>query len=176
MNRDQLQHVILELGERFGLPLVFVVGSSAVFASLPEATDEALTATRDVDVALPDGAPIKGDQIDWVMGEGSDFDTANGYYAQAVGLDTPKFAPKGWMGRTKAVRVGKTTAQCMEIHDLALAKYGAGREKDLEFTTALARLGAVRRELLEERLQSVECPADYRAVIAGRIARDFGPA
>jgi hypothetical protein len=176
MNRAQLQHVILELSERFGLELVFVVGSSAVFATLPDATDEALTVTRDVDIAVPPGAAFSADHIDRVMGEGSDFDEQNGYYAQGVGMETPKFAPAGWVDRARSIRIGKTTARCMEIHDLALAKYGAGREKDLEFTQALARLGAVDRAVLEQRLGLIDTTQGHRDLIAGRIARDFATA
>jgi hypothetical protein len=173
VNRDQLQHVVYELGERFGLPLVYIVGSSAVFATLPHTDHEALTATRDVDVALPADAPIPLNQIDWVMGEGSDFDASYGYYAQGVDLTTPVFAPKDWTQRVLKLRVGKTVAHCMEIHDLALAKYGAGRDKDFDFTLALVKLGALQRSTLEARLPTIETTPAYRDLIAARIARDF---
>lgn len=175
MDLDQLRHVILELGERFGLKLVYVVGSSAVFASLPSATDSTLTATRDVDLALPLGDPFPPDQIEFVLGEGSDFDAKHGYYAQAVDLNTPRYAPAGWQARTVALRVGRTTARCMSIHDLALAKYGAGRDKDLDFTRTLAKLGAISRATLEQMLASVDTTAEHRALIAARIGRDFAP-
>lgn len=175
MNREQLQHVIFELNRRFGLELVYVVGSSAVFATLPQVSDMALTVTRDVDIALPPGAPVTTDQIDFVIGEMSAFDNEYGYYAQGVGLETPKFAPKGWMDRTVAIRVGAITARCMEIHDLALAKYGAGREKDLEFTRVLAKIGAVSRAILEARLTFVDASAELRALIVRRIEADFAP-
>jgi len=173
MNLHQLRHVILEVGERFGVDLVYVVGSSAIFATLPAASDSALTATRDVDLALPPAAPVSADQIEFVMGEGSDFDAAYGYYAQGVDLGTPKFAPAGWQDRAIELRVGKVTARCMAIHDLALAKYGAGREKDLQFNRALATLGALARTVLEDLLPDVDTTPEHRGLIAARIARDF---
>jgi len=173
VNREQLQHVIFELNRRFGLELVYVVGSSAVFASLPTAAAEALTATRDVDIALPPDAPINADQIDFVIGEMSDFDEEYGYYAQGVGLETPSFAPAGWMTRTVELRVGGITALCMEIHDLALAKYGAARPKDLEFNRALVAMGALRRTVLEARSEAINATPDRKEAIAQRIARDF---
>lgn len=173
MDLAQLRHVILELGERFDLKQVYVVGSSAVFASLPSTTDVALTATRDVDLALPLGEALPPNQIEFVLGEGSDFDVQHGYYAQAVDLSTPKYAPAGWQARAVELRVGRTTARCMAIHDLALAKYGAGREKDLEFTRALSKLGAVSRDTLERLLESVDTTTEHRALIAARIGRDF---
>jgi hypothetical protein len=61
----------------------------------------------------------------------------------------------------------------MDVHDLALSKYGAGREKDLEFTRALARVGATKREVLQSRLADVETTDTHRAQIAARIDRDF---
>jgi hypothetical protein len=38
------------------------------------------------------------------------------------------------------------------VHDLAIAKYAAGREKDRDFTRALVRHGMVRRDVLDQRL------------------------
>jgi hypothetical protein len=38
MYRGQLQHVIFEIGRRFGLEEVFVIGSAAILAVLPDPT------------------------------------------------------------------------------------------------------------------------------------------
>ena len=173
MNLTQLRHVIFELGERFDVRVVYIVGSSAVLASIPAPEQDELVATRDVDVALPAGAPISIDRIDFVVGEGSDFDQQHGYYAQGVSLTTPTYAPTGWVQRTVAIRVGKVTANCMELHDLALAKYGAGREKDLAFSRALAGTGALSRDVLIERLAAVQTIASHRDLIEARIEADF---
>ncbi len=77
------------------------------------------------------------------------------------------------MQRAVALRVGSIDARCMEIHDLALSKYGAGREKDVEFTKALVRLRALFRPTLEGRLDSIATTTEHRELIAARIARDF---
>jgi len=173
VNNDDLRFVIHELNRRLGLQLVYVVGSSAVFASLPHASHPELVATRDVDVALPPNAPTDGDRVELFMGEGSDFDEQNGFYVQSVDLETPRFAPQGWMERAVEIRVGTAVARCMELHDLALAKYGVGREKDLGFTRVLAEIGALDRVVLEMRLQTVDTDPTHRALIRSRIARDF---
>ncbi len=36
MYRDQLQHIILEIGERFDLKEIYIIGTSAVLAWLPD--------------------------------------------------------------------------------------------------------------------------------------------
>jgi hypothetical protein len=55
VRRVQLQHIILEIGERFALTEVFVIGSSAILAVLPDPPEGILTATRDVDIIPPNG-------------------------------------------------------------------------------------------------------------------------
>jgi hypothetical protein len=53
MRRRELQHILVEVGERFALTEVFVIGSSAILAVLPDPPEGALTATRDVDIIPP---------------------------------------------------------------------------------------------------------------------------
>ena len=50
--------------------------------------------------------------------------------------------PAGWKDRLIPVRnknTGAGTALCLEIHDLAVSKLVAGREKDLSFVGGLLR-------------------------------------
>lgn len=177
MNRRDLEKAIREVGRRVGLDYFYVIGSAAVFASLPEADSAALTGTRDVDVipSPPRPADAEGlaNQVDFVLGEGSVFDIENGFYVQGVDISTPSFAPKGWQARAKPVRSGGYTALCMEIHDLAVSKYGAGREKDLEFTRALVRDGHLDKQLLQERCAEVQADQARRELIHRRIDADF---
>jgi hypothetical protein len=49
LRRRELQHVILEVGERLALTEIFVIGSSAILAMLPDPPEGVLTATRDVE-------------------------------------------------------------------------------------------------------------------------------
>lgn len=66
------------------------------------------------------------------LGEASDFEVEHGVYAQAVDDSTVAYAPVGWKDRAIPLRVGRKTALCMDLHDLMLSKYGAGREFDRE--------------------------------------------
>jgi hypothetical protein len=113
MRRRQLQHIILEVGERFALTEVFVIGSSAILAVLPDPPEGVLTTTRDVDIIPPnDGDERIADQISYVIGESSPFDIEHGYHAQGVSMKTPTYAPHGWQARTIDVSVGKIVAHC----------------------------------------------------------------
>jgi hypothetical protein len=84
--------------------------------------------------------------------------------------------PKGW--RRRLVRVfnantGGIAGLCLEVHDLAVSKYVAGREKDLRFTAALARHGLTRKKTLLERAAGTDVEAALRKLVESRIRRDF---
>jgi predicted nucleotidyltransferase len=162
---------------RLQLTSFYVIGSAAVFASLPMSTDAVLTRTQDVDVAFGPSGDIAAEELatrlDWLIGEGSDFDIEYGVHGQGVSLDTATFVPARWTERCIPVEVEGYRGLCMDLHDLALSKYGAGREKDLEFTRVLAALDAVDYATLMARLPDVRCDRDIMALIKARIARDY---
>jgi hypothetical protein len=174
MRRRELQHIILEIGERFALTEVFVIGSSAILAVISDPPEGALTATRDVDIIPPNDEDERiADQISYVIGEASPFDIEYGYHAQGVSLKTPTYAPHGWQARTIDVHVGKVVGHCMEPHDVVISKLGAGREKDLQFASAAAALGLVVQSVLLTRLSLVATTADHARLIAARISALF---
>ena len=173
MRRQQLQHVLLEIGRRFGLREVHVIGSAAILAALPEPPEGSLTATRDVDVIPPGDDERLADQISFVLGEASDFELEHGYYAQGVTSRTPSFAPRGWQARALPLRVAEVTGWCMEPHDLVLSKLGAGREKDFGFARSAAALGLLDRERLIRRLEDVACADAHRIALRARIETLF---
>lgn len=87
----------------------------------------------------PKEHPELADEIDGNLGEGSPFHIAWGYYAHGVGPETAH-APAGWQERMLKDHVPPLlsggeppTAWFMEVHDLALSKLAAGREKDVDF-------------------------------------------
>jgi hypothetical protein len=166
-------NIILEIGERSALTEVFVIGSSAILAVLPEPPEGILTATRDVDIIPPNGDERMADRISFVIGEASPFDVEYGYYAQGVSFKIPTYAPSGWQARTVDLPVGKIVAHCMESHDVVLSKLGAGREKDLEFASAAAALSLVERSVLFGRLSLVPATAEHLNLIDQRISALF---
>ncbi len=62
---------------------------------------------------------------------------------------------------------------CLEVHDLAISKYVAGREKDLEFTAELARHAMTEPSTLRQRLRDTDVSPELRTIVQARIRRDF---
>jgi hypothetical protein len=171
---DELKHLILKAAQLTGESYIYVIGSNALLATLPEPSNTIFTRSREADIIPGSNDPKKADQIDFVLGELSSFDETFNYYAQGLTLETPLTAPAGWIERTIPLPVTREiTGLCMEVHDLALSKYGAGREKDLEFNSALAREGIVQKPVLLERLALVECTDELRERMRQRIKADF---
>jgi hypothetical protein len=141
ITRAGLEHIIRAAGTIADVNDIVVVDSQAVLGEFPDAPAEFLV-SNEADV-FPRQHPERSDLIDASIGEGSPFQRTFGYYAHGDD-ETTSILPAGWRDRLILVS-GENTRQvrgwCLEVHDLAIAKYAAGREKDLEFTRALARHG-----------------------------------
>jgi hypothetical protein len=170
MTREQLEHVIRASAAIAGVRDIVVIGSQAILGEFPNAPPE----SREADV-YPLEHPERGDLIDGTIGEGSPFERTFGYYAHGVD-DKTAVLPEGWRGRLIAVAAENTDpgrGWCLEAHDLAIAKYVAGRRKDLDFTRALAIHGMTSREVLIERLAVTRLVEEVRQPTAARISADF---
>lgn len=90
------------------------------------------------------------DAVDAAIGSLSQFEAEFGYYAHGVGRDTARL-PSGWEGRLVRVsnaNTGGVTGWCLDVHDVVLSKYAAGRPKDISFCDELIANGLVDRDLL----------------------------
>ena len=175
MTRSELEHVIRAAGAIADDREIVVIGSQSVLGQFPNAA-RALLASMEADV-YPRNRPERADLIDGAIGEGSQFHEQFGYYAQGVG-ETTATLPRGW--RERLVRVtnantGGSIGLCLEVHDLAISKYVAGREKDLAFTATLARQGMTSKKTLRARAARTTLVPALRKLVNGRIGRDFGP-
>lgn len=169
MTRTQLEHIIRAAGTIADDNDVIIIGSQAVLGEFPDAPQELLV-SREADV-YPMHYPERGDLIDGTIGEGSPFEASFGYYAHGVAEETAVL-PRGWRKRLVVVSNENTRGVrgwCLEVHDLAIAKHAAGRDKDLEFTEALARHRMVRKETLLARLAETPVSPELRDRIATRI-------
>ena len=109
------------------------------------------------------------------IGEGSFFHEQFGYYAQGVGPETARL-PEGWETRLVQVsnpNTGGIEGLCLEVHDLAISKYVAGRDKDLSFTRELGRHRMTDRDTLLARLRVTPLEPAVVKLVRGRIERDF---
>lgn len=119
--------------------------------------------------------PQLSDLVDGSIGEGSPFHEMYGYYAQGVD-DKTATLPAGW--RERLIRISNpnmvgVTGLCLEVHDLAISKYVAGREKDREFTRELAKKGMTDRATLIKREGETNLSSDLRKLVKARIERDY---
>ena len=174
MTRLQLEHLIRAAGTIADDDDIVVIGSQAILGQFPAAPAELLV-SREADV-YPRSHPERADLIDGSIGEGSPFERVYGYFAHGVGPETA-ILPVGWQERLVVVSGANTRlvrGWCLEVHDLAIAKLAAGREKDLAFAESVARHRMARGEILTERLALTELELPVRALVAARIARYFG--
>src|SRR6266540_3310354 len=131
-----------------------------------------LSASSDL---YPKNKPELADKVDGAIGEGSRFHEEYGYYAQGVAPDTATL-PRGWQRRLVRIENSNTggyAGLCLEVHDLAISKYVAGREKDLEFTRELAKHGMTDKRTLLKRLAATKLDAAIARAVRGRVERDF---
>ncbi len=173
MKRSELEHLIRAAGRIAGEQEIVVIGSQAVLGQIPDAPTS-LLASMEADL-YPKNHPELADKIDGAIGEGSSFHEQFGYFAQGVGPTTATL-PRGWQRRLVRVHNENTagyTGLCLEVHDLAISKYVAGREKDFAFTRELARHGLTRKETLLARLGETRLGSEAAKLVRGRIKRDF---
>lgn len=175
MKRSQLEHIIRASATIAEDDEIIVIGSQAILAQFPDAPAELLV-SNEADV-YPKNRPERSDLIDGSIGELSPFHQTFGYYAQGVEQGATPL-PLGWAERLVPIRNPATrgaTGWCLEVHDLVLSKYAAGREKDHRFNRAAAVHGLVDRAVLLERLSSLTVVTDsVRERIRQHIEADFG--
>jgi hypothetical protein len=173
MKRSELEHLIRAAGEIGEDLAVVVVGSQAILGQFPDAP-ASLVMSAEADV-FPLNRPDRSDVIDVMIGEGSTFHREFGYYAQGVDENTATL-PHGWRDRLVQIynsNTNKFVGLCLEVNDLAISKYVAGRPKDNDFTKELAANAMTSFETLNERLDETDVSPDSRDIIRARIRRDF---
>ncbi|MCP5522638.1 MAG: hypothetical protein H7A46_13940 [Verrucomicrobiales bacterium] len=171
MQRQQLEHIIRAAAGITGADRFVIVGSQAVLGQFPQAPEE-LLASIEADVfSLRD--PADSDLIDGSIGEGSPFHQTFGYYAHGVGADTAVL-PSGWEERLVQVQnenTGGGAGLCLEVHDLAVSKLVAGRDKDLRFVAGLLRHRLANRETVRGRLAATALDGLRRELCLARLDR-----
>lgn len=175
MTRSELEHVIRASGAIVDDDELIIIGSQSILGQFPDAPAELLAS---MEVGLyPKNKPELAELVDGSIGESSHFHEQFGYYAQGVGPETAVL-PSGWQERLVEINNENTNGivgWCLEVHDLAISKYIAGRPRDLEFTRALARAKITDREKLAQRLAKTKVARSVRAAIKARIDADFSP-
>jgi hypothetical protein len=169
MNRAALEHILRAAAAVANERELVVIGSQAVLGQFPNAP-AALLVSIEADV-FPRHAPDKSILIDGAIGELSMFHQAFGYYAHGVD-DTTATLPTGWADRLVPIdnaNTGGAVGWCLDVHDLALSKLVAGRDKDMDFLRVLLREDMAEPALLRERLRTLPVPPDRLQVLQERL-------
>ena len=171
MNRSHLEHIVRAAAAITGATEIIVIGSQALLAEFPDAPPELLVSIEADVFTLRN--PTDADLIDGSIGEGSPFHQTFGYYAHGVSEDTAVL-PANWKDRLVPLQnenAGSATAFCLEIHDLAVSKLVAGREKDLEFVAGLLRHRMVEVEVVRRRLSETSMDRELLTLCEARLLR-----
>jgi hypothetical protein len=144
MNREDLEHLIRAAATVTNEYEFVIVGSQSILGPIPYPPAE-LRMSAEADM-YPLNAEEKSILIEGSLGEGSQFHTSFGYYAQGVDSHTA-ILPEGWKNRLQRVQNEATEGKvgyCLDVLDLFMAKLVANREKDREFNMALLHYGYVK--------------------------------
>jgi hypothetical protein len=153
MNRTELEHVLRASAAITNDSSFVVVGSQAVLLPYPDAPADLLL-SNEVDL-YPAMHPEKADLIDGAIGQLSMFHDTFGYYADGVGPETAKM-PADWMQFATLYYIDKITVVVPDLHDLAVSKCVAARDKDAQWIRALLRHGMIDANRLVARLRTLD--------------------
>lgn len=172
MKRHQLEHIIRASAGNADTRDIVIIGSQSILGSYPDAPEELLV-SMEADV-YPKDAPDRSILIDGAIGELSVFHETFGYYAHGVDESTAVL-PDGWKDRLVKVENENTRGAvgwCLEVHDLAVSKLAAGREKDLDFIACMLRHRLITAATVRVRLaQTPRLTEQGKQLALARLAR-----
>ena len=153
MTRDQLEHAIRAVADLTGETKLIIIGSQAILGQFPDLPPELLV-SQEIDVYTPD-RPEMSEFITGACGLDTPFERTHGFQIDGV-TPTTATVPGGWENRLVPVcneNTNGATGWCLEVHDIAVAKYFANREKDRRYTTDLWRHGMLDDATIRERMR-----------------------
>ncbi len=93
------------------------------------------------------------------------FHETHGFYVHGISLETVKL-PKNWEKRVIEVKhevsTGGNSGLCIEVHDLAVSKLVAFREKDKEFVRVLLIEEMIDVKILLTRINELSIEGEFR--------------
>ena len=169
MRRSELEHVIRAACGVTGAREIVIIGSQSVLGLFPNAPDTLLVSIEADVFTFRD--PSDSELIDGSIGERSMFHQSFGYYAHGVAEETAAL-PDGWVDRLVRIQnenTGGGAGLCLEVHDLAVSKLVAGREKDVTFIRELIEHGMIQVSVLSKRLSQTEISPVQRQLAGERL-------
>lgn len=138
MRRDQFDRVVDAAAFVLNEKRIIVIGSQAILGYLDDPPSEAVVSIEVDILPFDDPTNEKADFVDAMIGELSHIHQEHGIYGQGIARETAVL-PTGWESRLVEYRTParSTSAFCLELHDLVIAKLVANRDKDYRFCRAL---------------------------------------
>lgn len=171
MKKHELEHLLRAAGAIARDSEFIVFGSQAILGSISRPPKELLV-SMEADI-YPKNRPETVILVDGTIGERSMFHQTFGYYGHGVSPELATF-PDGWEERLVPLtnkNTGGVTGLCVEVHDLAVSKLAAGREKDFKFVNALLRNKLVKVRTIERRLDVTNIGDSQRKLLVSRLHR-----
>lgn len=175
MNRLELEHIIRAAGAIVQTDEFIVIGSQSILGGYPNISNRTILLSEEADLIPPGDDQETRDLIDGSIGEASRFHRTFGIYAQGVSYETAVL-PKDWQNRLVPVGGENTRGVigwCLDPHDLVLAKYAAGRDKDYEFNREVIKEGLVDKNILLKRLLTMTLSESRKKSIQIAISSEF---
>jgi len=172
MKKSQLDHILRAASRITEEKQFIVIGSQSLHAKFPDLPDLLVT-SMEADIIVK-GKPFVTEWLN-AIGADSPFHETFGFYADPVD-ESAATLPDGWKERLVTLEPGDTNgavALCLDPHDLAISKYVARREKDIEFNRGMATRGMVDKARLLELLEITNVPAAAKVRIRQYIELDF---
>jgi hypothetical protein len=174
VKKQHIDHVLRAAGRITGEKQFIIIGSQSLHGKYPDLPDEIAVS---VEVDLVAKNTLDRTELLNAIGVASHFHDQFGYYADPVD-ETTATLPKGWKSRLVNLPPGNTggvRGLCLDPHDLAVAKYMARREKDIEFTRELARRGLVDQGTLLKLVDVTAVSKERKDRVRAYIMADFPP-
>lgn len=171
MKRSDLEHVLRAAAAITGETEFVVLGSQAVLVQYSAPPDDMLVSVE-ADL-YPRHKPDMAELIDGSIGRESPFHSTFGYYADGVDETTAKL-PAGWADRAvrySSPNTGGAVAIAPELHDLAVSKLIAGRDKDLAWVAVAVRAGLADPSLLIARIAETDADETVKTLAIQRAER-----
>ncbi len=156
LKKNNIDHILRAAAAITNYNKFVMVGTGAVIATASSVAAQ-LMMTNEIDIYVEgkDSEEV-ADLISATIGEGSMFHRTFRYYGDGVSPNT-SIMSFDWKTRATIYTVaeGNVSALCPNIHDIAIAKLCAAREKDRTWLRSALSTGSIKLSVLQDLLEKM---------------------